>query len=326
MDLSAIVLTRDKRLAFLQIGEADRIELAKVWRELEPSMPELLDAFYKHLRQIPALADLIGSKVDTLKSAQHRHWARLFTSGFDEDYMRAAWAIGQAHNRIGLEPRWYIGAYAFILNRMVALIAAKRRRGRDVAAATAAVNKALFLDMDLAISVYEQAQVEDRRHAIDELARKLEAEVGGFVDAIANEADGLQGTAGDMSKLADSSSEIATSVAASVEEATTSVEMVAAAAEELLASVVEIRRQTDTSRSVADQASESFRTATGEMRALAAAADRIDDVVRLISDVAAQTNLLALNATIEAARAGEAGKGFAVVANEVKNLATQTAK
>src|SRR5579862_6669689 len=59
---------------------------------------------------------------------------------------------------------------------------------------------------------------------------------------------------------------------------------------------------------------------------MAAAAERVGDVVKLISDIAGQTNLLALNATIEAARAGDAGKGFAVVASEVKSLATQTAK
>ena len=62
------------------------------------------------------------------------------------------------------------------------------------------------------------------------------------------------------------------------------------------------------------------------MRELAASAQKIGEVVRLISDIAGQTNLLALNATIEAARAGEAGKGFAVVASEVKALAAQTAK
>jgi methyl-accepting chemotaxis protein len=63
-----------------------------------------------------------------------------------------------------------------------------------------------------------------------------------------------------------------------------------------------------------------------QIRGLAEAAQKIGDVVGLISEIAEQTNLLALNATIEAARAGDAGKGFAVVAAEVKNLATATSR
>jgi len=59
---------------------------------------------------------------------------------------------------------------------------------------------------------------------------------------------------------------------------------------------------------------------------LGASSAEISTVVHTISTIAEQTNLLALNATIEAARAGEVGKGFAVVANEVKELATSTAR
>jgi methyl-accepting chemotaxis protein len=104
------------------------------------------------------------------------------------------------------------------------------------------------------------------------------------------------------------------------------VSSVANASEQLLISIEEISQQVVQSTTVVQKAVQEAVATNAGMARLSAAARRVGDVVSLISRIAAQTNLLALNATIEAARAGEAGRGFAVVAQEVKTLATQTAK
>ena len=101
---------------------------------------------------------------------------------------------------------------------------------------------------------------------------------------------------------------------------------VASAAEELSASIAEIGQRVTQAAQVADKAAGDGQRTNQSVEGLAAAADKIGEVINLINNIASQTNLLALNATIEAARAGEAGKGFAVVASEVKSLASQTAK
>ena len=62
------------------------------------------------------------------------------------------------------------------------------------------------------------------------------------------------------------------------------------------------------------------------MSRIEGSADRANDIISVIDEIAFQTNLLALNASVEAARAGEAGKGFAVVAQEVRQLSQRSSK
>jgi methyl-accepting chemotaxis protein len=118
----------------------------------------------------------------------------------------------------------------------------------------------------------------------------------------------------------------AVNAASAAEQASGNTQNVAAGAEELAASVGEISAQVNRALQVTGRAVEQANATSTVVAGLAAAAQRIGEVVDMINTIAGQTNLLALNATIEAARAGEAGKGFAVVAAEVKSLAAQTAK
>ena len=66
------------------------------------------------------------------------------------------------------------------------------------------------------------------------------------------------------------------------------------------------------------------REITPKLDMLSQSTQKIDDVMKMINEIAAQTNLLALNAAIEAARAGEAGREFSVVAQEVRKLSENT--
>jgi methyl-accepting chemotaxis protein len=172
----------------------------------------------------------------------------------------------------------------------------------------------------------EQAAKEQKATRLEGLVKGFEAEVGDMVSLLAAGSAELEGTARSLSSTAAETTRQSAAVAAAVEETSSNVQTVASASEEMAASIGEISRQVTASAEIAGQAVEQADRSARSVAALAQAAQKIGEVVRIIQDIASQTNLLALNATIEAARAGEAGKGFAVVASEVKALANQTAQ
>jgi methyl-accepting chemotaxis protein len=172
----------------------------------------------------------------------------------------------------------------------------------------------------------EHARRAERQRAIEDEIARFEQGIRGLLAALGDAARDMRTTSQSMSTTATETGRQATSVNTAAEEASANVQTVAAASEELYTSIAEISRQVSEAAKIAGNAVQQAKASDATVKGLADTAQRIGEVVQLISDIASQTNLLALNATIEAARAGEAGKGFAVVASEVKSLATQTAR
>jgi methyl-accepting chemotaxis protein len=169
-------------------------------------------------------------------------------------------------------------------------------------------------------------ELESRRAMTEEAIAGFRERVEGVLKSVSVGGQAMQSTAVGLAGSSERASQRAESAVKASSEASANVAIAAAAAAELSASIAEIGHQLTRASEVVRVSVNEAETTNEQIAGLAAAAQKIGDVVKLIRDIADQTNLLALNATIEAARAGEAGRGFAVVASEVKSLAVQTAK
>ncbi len=164
------------RLDFMKFDQSARERLRGLQPLLKAHMNDALAAFYDRVRATPEIGTLFkGEKhIDSAQQRQHMHWDTLAAASFDADYEKAVLSVGRTHARIGLEPRWYIGGYALIADHLIKTIINDRestllkRLTHDPAELgdmLGAFIKAIFLDMDLAISIYLQTLAEERRRA-----------------------------------------------------------------------------------------------------------------------------------------------------------------
>jgi methyl-accepting chemotaxis protein len=323
-----------QRLAFLGIDENVKATLREAKPYIDAVLPGILSGFYNHLKNFPEVANMFSGQpmMDRAKSLQESHWGLITSGQFDEAYVASVRKIGQVHNRIGLEPRWYLGGYNFITCAIFEGVSAQLRDStfKNVSARRgawlSALNRAIMLDIDFAISIYLEEGRNERKALLDGLAQNFETSVSSVIREVTSSANHMQESAQSLSKIARDSKERALIVAAAATETSQTSAGVASASEELSSAIREISAQTQQSTIITKQATEIVQLVSQSMLALVEQTKNISQVTEFINNVAGQINLLALNATIESARAGDAGKGFAVVASEVKNLAGQTTK
>ncbi|MBQ9765244.1 MAG: hypothetical protein IJW18_03495 [Lachnospiraceae bacterium] len=180
----------------------------------------------------------------------------------------------------------------------------------------------------------EKEQVDALLNSTLEVAASITESISSVAVETESLKDGIEQTSVAMSDLSDGANE----VSATMQEQMASTQVIHEHIDEVVASVGNILEDGNEAQAslkegntvmaelleLVKKSEESGVLVTQKVTGLKEYADRMQEIMGLISNVADQTGLLALNASIEAARAGEAGRGFGVVATEISTLSAQT--
>ncbi|HTV34669.1 MAG TPA: methyl-accepting chemotaxis protein [Methylocella sp.] len=154
-----------ERLEFMGIDQEARAVLKKLQPLISQAIGPALAAFYDKVKATPTTRKFFADDrhMTAAQGHQERHWKIITGAEFSDQYVSAVRRIGETHARIGLEPRWYIGGYALVIEQLIHVVVKEqwprllqlaKGRPEGVALALSALVKATMLDMDLAISVY----------------------------------------------------------------------------------------------------------------------------------------------------------------------------
>lgn len=158
----------DERLAFLEFGADDARRLQALEAPLQNAWTRHADAFYEHLLEFDDTRALLTDPavMTRLRTAHGRYFQRLFDGQASDDYVRNRLNVGLVHQRIGLAPKWYIGAYRkYLASLLPTLLDECQRQGLNAAEGIDALFKIVTFDICLAMDSYIDAEKQAQARA-----------------------------------------------------------------------------------------------------------------------------------------------------------------
>ena len=173
------------RLGYLDLGSSDLERLAALQPLLEKHASGLVDSFYRHLLSFRPTRQLLGDPAvrERLVTTQRDYLLSLADPTIDDAYLEHRRHIGEAHERIGLEPRWYLGAYTLYLSLLIPLVyEAELHNPIEASRTIVSLQKRLSLDAQIAMEAYIDHQQRQLQYFTHELARESRLLARNFED------------------------------------------------------------------------------------------------------------------------------------------------
>lgn len=162
----------ERRKEFVRFGEADAETLRSLASLMEQHAERVLDELYEHFMRFSETRSFFtdDATLQRVKAMQAAYFLGLTGGDYGEKYLDNRLTIGRVHRQIGLEPRWYMGAYSVYMQLIFPTITAKFTDQPEKAAqAIASLLKVFTLDQDLAITAYISAFEEVVTRQADEI-------------------------------------------------------------------------------------------------------------------------------------------------------------
>lgn len=325
-------LSLSERFSYYQIHQAQQQVLSQLSDFFLKRLPDILAEFDQFLAQHPlSQTDPTDKSCHYLSKGLKQHWQHLLSSDFSEEALQESVKAGRYYQEKNVSPFEFMGAYAFILNKLLdALRCHYRFSPRKARLYTQVLNSILFRNLNILQTSYQDAlSMENAEATTTKFADKL---LDGNVDlSMAINQVAIENV--HMMHSLKTVSQQAGSISSAVQQMASGISNIRQKSADVAENAQSVDQDTHTGKQIIQETaskmqlvSQAVQQASEKVQSLVNSSEKIVDMVQTIDNIAEQTNLLALNATIEAARAGEAGKGFAVVAGEVKNLSSQTAR
>lgn len=297
------------RLEFAGLGEEERRHLANLQPIIKQAVGGSLDAFYHKVKANPHTAKFFSNDghIAHAKSRQANHWAVIASGKYDGEYVNAVSAIGRVHARLGLEPRWYIGGYAMVLDGLVRAVIKeemkgffKDRKAKALSENLTAIIKAALIDMDYSISVYLQALNEEREKAEAE-REKAKAEQDTALAAL----DGALKSLADGDLTAELWQELAPHFSALRQNFNSSVAELDTAMREVNTSVEQVRAEVGGISSAADNMAKRTEQQASALEQTAAALEEITTIATQSAKRTREVQTIVRESATETVRSGE---------------------